>query len=64
MNKHFKKTTCTYDLNGNLIEKATDTETTSYGWNAFDKLIEVGLSDGNVIKFIYDAEGNIRKGYM
>ena len=33
---------------------------TSYGWNAFDKLIEVSLSDGNVIKFIYDAEG-IRK---
>jgi len=54
-------TTYTYDGDGNLIEKTTNTGTTQYTWNGDDKLTEVVLPAGDVIKFVYDAEGIRRK---
>jgi len=50
-------TTYTYDLNGNLITKTTPTGTTTYSWNAYDKLTSVILPDGKEIKFVYGADG-------
>jgi RHS repeat-associated protein len=50
-------TTYTYDLNGNLITKTTPTGTTTYSWNAYDKLTSVILPDGKEIRFVYGADG-------
>ena len=46
-----------YDLNGNLITKTTPNGSTTYSWNAFDKLTSVILPDGKEIKFVYGADG-------
>ena len=50
-------TTYTYDGDGNLIEKTTNTGTTQYTWNRDNKLTKVVLPSGDVIEYRYDAEG-------
>ncbi len=48
--KHFE-----YDLNGNLVERTGPNGTTTYDWDAFDRLIAIHYPDGSSSQFIYDG---------
>jgi len=50
-------TTYTYDLNGNLTTKTKENQTTTYNWNAYDKLTSIRQPDGKEIRFVYGADG-------
>jgi len=50
-------TTYTYDLNGNLTTKTKENQTTTYNWNAYDKLTLIIQPDGKEIRFVYGADG-------
>lgn len=45
----------TYDLNGNLIEKSSATQTTSYHYDALDRLLSIEINHSIAIHFTYDA---------
>src|ERR1700741_2365709 len=48
-------TTFVYDDNGNQTQKLEPSGTTRFGWDARDRLVEVGLPAGGVERFGYDA---------
>ncbi len=50
-----------YDLNGNLVKKTEAAQTTTYTYNAQNKLIRVTVQSGqsvNVEEYCYDYAGN------
>ena len=47
-----------YDVNGNLIEKVTGQDKTSYAYDADGNLSSVELPDGKTYKYGYDVFGN------
>lgn len=56
-------TTYCYDAHGNVILKqqviAGNTYTTSYAWNAADRLMGIGYPDGASVTYTRDADGRI-----
>jgi len=50
-------TTCSYDQNGNLSQKTTDSVTTTYVWDYANRLIALG-SGGATTTYGYDAFGS------
>ena len=50
-----------YDLNGNLVKKTEPAQTTTYTYNAQNRLIRVTVQSGqqvNVEEYLYDYAGN------
>ncbi|MDX9975155.1 MAG: DUF6531 domain-containing protein, partial [FCB group bacterium] len=50
---------CTYDADGNMISKTDETGTTTYVWDAENRLVEERTPTGEVSKYSYDAFGNL-----
>jgi len=45
----------TYDLNGNLISRVSDTTTTTYEWDAANRLIAIEVEEETRSEFTYDG---------
>ena len=45
----------TYDLNGNLLSRVSDTTTTSYEWDAANRLIAIEIEGETRSEFLYDG---------
>ncbi|MCH9634057.1 MAG: hypothetical protein S4CHLAM7_07950 [Chlamydiae bacterium] len=53
---HYNGFTCSYDEKGHLIEKISANQTTSYGYDAFDRLLSVEMGNKK-IEYTYDLSG-------
>ena len=53
---HYNGYLCSYDEKGRLVQKSSQSQTTSYGYDAFDRLISVEM-DNKKIKYTYDLSG-------
>ncbi len=56
--KSFNDTSFTYDGNGNTIIKTDSKGQNSYVWDYENRLVQVTLPAGDIIKFSYDPFGN------
>lgn len=53
---HYNGITCSYDEKGRLTKKVSEDQTTSYGYDAFDRLISVETGNKKV-EYTYDLSG-------
>jgi RHS repeat-associated protein len=49
----------TYDAAGNMTSKSNGTDTTLYGWDSTNHLIQATLPDGSVLDYTYDEFGRM-----
>jgi RHS repeat-associated protein len=51
-------TTYTYDANGNRRTKSRGGQTTTYTWDALDRLVRIDFPDATYAAYTYDAQGH------